>query len=84
MRHKFFYGMELGIQNFSPKDFDQRDYDCHVIFQNKRSMPVAVSHHKTMDFWKVQNCFSSVFFGTQAEALAYFRGRFLNADGKAL
>ena len=32
----------------------------------------------------VQNGFSSVFFGTKAEALAYCRGRFLDADGKAV
>lgn len=84
MRHKFFYGIEPGIKNFSPKDFSERDYDCHIIFQNKRGMPVAVSRHKKMDFWKVQNGFSSVFFGTKAEALAYCRGRFLDADGKAV
>lgn len=29
-------------------------------------------------------CFSSVFFGTEAEALAYCKGRFLNADGQAV
>ena len=83
MRHNFFYGIGPGNKNFSPKDFDQRDYDCHVIFQNRRGMPVAVSRHKKMDFWKVQNGFSSVFFGTKAEALAYCRGRFLDTDGKA-
>ena len=84
MRHKFFYGIGPGNKNFSPKDFDQRDYDCHVIFQNRRGMPVAVFRHKKMDFWKVQNGFSSVFFGTRAEALEYCRGRFLDTDGKAV
>ena len=59
MRHKFFYGIEPGIKNFSPKDFSERDYDCHIIFQNTRGMPVAVSRHKKMDFWKVQNGFST-------------------------
>ena len=84
MRHKFFYGMKPGIKNFSSKDFDQRDYDCHVIFQNKRGMPVAVSRHKTMDFWKVQNGFSTVFFGTRADALDYCKGRFCDANGQAV
>ena len=84
MRHIFFYGIESSINNFSSKDFSERDYDCHVIFRNKHGMPVAVSRHKTNDFWKVQNGFSSVFFGTKAEALAYCRGRFLDADGKAV
>lgn len=84
MRYKFFCGMEPSINNFSTKDFSERDYDCHIIFQNKCGMPVAVSRHKTMDFWKVQNGFSSIFFGTKAEALAYCRGRFLDTDGKAV
>ena len=84
MRHKFFYGMKPGINNFSPKDFDQRDYACHIIFQNKRGMPVVVARHKTMDFLKVQNGFSTVFFGTKAEALAYCKGRFFDSDGLAV
>ena len=84
MRHKFFYGMEPSIKNFSLKDFSERDYDCHVIFQNKRGMPVAVSRHKSLDIWKVQNGFSTVFFGTKAEALAYCQGRFFDADEQAV
>ena len=84
MRHKFFYGIEPGINNFSPKDFSERDYDCHVIFQSKRGMPVAVSRHKTVDIWKVQNGFSTVLFGTRADALDYCMGRFCDANGQAV
>lgn len=84
MRHKFFYGMKPGIKNFSSKDFDQRDYDCHIIFQTKHGAPVVVACHKSLDIWKVQNGFSTVFFGTKAEALAYCKGRFFDADGQAV
>lgn len=66
MRHKFFYGIEPGTKNFSAKDFSERDYDCHIVFQNKRGMPVTVSRHKKLDIWKVQNGFSAVFYGTKA------------------
>ena len=69
MRHKFFYGIEPEIKNFSAKDFSERDYDCHIVFQNKHGMPVAVSRHKENDIWKVQCGFSAVFFGTKEEAL---------------
>ncbi len=84
MRRKLFYGLKPSIKNLTPGDFDQRDYDCHILFQNKRGMPVAVSRHKEKDFWKVQNGFSTMFFGTEAEALAYCKGRFFDADGQAV
>ena len=53
-------------------------------FQNKRGMPVAVSHHKELDIWKVQHGFSTILFGTKEEAMAYCKGRFYDADGKAV
>lgn len=84
MRHKFFYGIEPEIKNFSVKDFSERDYDCHIVFQNKHGMPVTVSRHKKLDIWKVQNGFSAVFYGTKAETLAYCKGRFLDADEQAV
>ena len=84
MRHKFFYGMEPSIKNFSLKDFSQKDYECDLVFQNKHGAPVVVSRHKSLDIWKVQNGFSTVFFGTKAEALAYCQGRFFDADEQAV
>lgn len=84
MKHRFFYGLKPGINNLSAKDFSQKDYECSLLFQTKRGAPVVVTRHKCLDIWKVQNSFSSVFFGTKEEALAYCRGRFLDADGKAV
>lgn len=84
MKLNFFYGKQPGIKNFNPRDFSERAYDCHALFQNKRGMPVAVSRHKENDIWKVQDGFSAVFFGTKAEALAYCRGRFFDEDGRAV
>lgn len=84
MKLNFFYGKKLGIKNFNPRDFSERAYDCHALFQNKRGMPVAVSRHKENDIWKVQDGFSTVFFGTKEEALAYCRSRFFDEDGQAV
>ena len=84
MKLNFFYGKQPGIKNFNPRDFSERAYDCHALFQNKRGMPVAVSRHKENDIWKVQDGFSAVFFGTKEEALAYCRGRFFDEDGRAV
>ena len=84
MRHKFFYGLKPGINNLSTKDFSQKDYECSLLFQTKRGAPVVVARHKSLDIWKVQNGFSTVFFGTKEEAMAYCKGCFLDADGKAV
>lgn len=84
MTHRFFYGLKSGINNLSTKDFSQKDYECSLLFQTKRGAPVVVVRHKNLDIWKVQNGFSTVFFGTKAEALAYCKGRFLDADEQAV
>ncbi|MGN0549102.1 MAG: hypothetical protein ACI4IM_05850 [Acutalibacteraceae bacterium] len=84
MKRKFFYGLKPGIKNFSPKDFFQKDYECSLLFQTRRGAPVVVARHKSLDIWKVQNGFSTVSFGTKAEALAYCKGRFFDADGQVV
>ena len=84
MKHRFFYGTKPSVNSYSPKDFSQKDYECGLVFQTTHGAPVVVSRHKRLDIRKVQNGFSSVFFGTKAEALAYCKGRFLDADGQAV
>ena len=84
MKHRFFYGLKPSINSYSPKDFSQKDYECSLLFQNKRGISVTVSRHKKLDIWKVQNGFSAVFYGTKAEALVYCKGRFLDADEQAV
>ena len=84
MKHRFFYGLKPGIENLSTEDFSEKDYECNLLFQTKRGAPVVVARHKSLDIWKVQNGFSTAFFGTKAEALAYCKGRFLDVDGLAV
>lgn len=84
MKRRFFYGLKSSIGNYSPKDFSLKDYEGSLLFRNKRGAPVVVFHHKKLDIWRVQSGFSAVFFGTKAEALAYCKGRFFDADGKAV
>lgn len=84
MKHRLFYGLKPGINNLSTNDFSQKDYECSLLFQTKCSAPVVLARHKSLDIWKVQNGFSTVFFGTRAEAMAYCKGRFFDADGQAV
>lgn len=84
MKNKFFYGTKPHINNYDPKDFSHGDYECCQLFQSKNGAPVVVSCSKSMDIWQVQYGFSTVFFGTKAEALAYCKGRFCDADGQAV
>ena len=53
MKHSFFYSTKPSINSYSPKDFSQKDYECSLIFQNKRGAPVVVARHKNLDIWKV-------------------------------
>ena len=84
MKHKFFYGIKPSIKSCSTADFSRKGYECHVLLQTKRGEPVVVSRNKDLNIWTVQNGFSTVFFGTKAEALAYCKGRFFDADGQAV
>ena len=84
MKHRFFYCTEPHINNYNPKDFSRGDYECTQLFQSKSGSPVVVSRSKSLGIWMVQYGFSSVFFGTKAEALAYCKGRFFDADGQAV
>ena len=86
MKFKFTYGAK---PKFTAKDvasFSHRGYDCRFLLQTAKGMPVAIcqSTDPECNIWKVQNGFSSVFFGTKAEAMAYCKGRFFDSDGKAV
>jgi len=56
----------------------------HINNYNAKDTPVVVSRSKSMDIWQVQYGLSSVFFGTKAEALAFCKGKFFDADGQAV
>lgn len=45
---------------------------------------MAISRNTELDVWKVEHNFSSVFFATYAEAMAYCKGRFFDEEGKAV
>lgn len=84
MKHKIYYGTKPHINNYDSKDFSRGDYECCQLFQNKDGAPVVVSRSKSLGIWQVQYGFSAVFFGTKAEALAYCKGRFCDAEGQAV
>lgn len=86
MKNKVFYNKK---HKFTIKDIDafsHGEYKCQFLLQNKQGQPVAVCQRSDPDFdvWKVQCGFSSVFFGTYAEAMDYCREHFCDLDGNVL
>ncbi len=84
MKNRFFYGTKPSIKHFRPEEFSRNAYGCTQLLQSKNGTPVIIARNKSMDIWKVECGFSSVFFGTKEEALAYCKGRFFDADGQAV
>ena len=84
MRFNFFYGTKPKISQSHAGDFSRKGYECNLVLQDKTGQPVAVSRNTELDVWKVEHNFTCVFFATYAEAMAYCKGRFFDADGKAV
>lgn len=82
MRFSFFYGLKP--MKHRAAAFSQKGYECNLLLQNKNGQPVAISRNTELGIWKVECNFSSVYFGTYEEALAYCKGRFFDTDGKAV
>ena len=84
MRFPVFYGTNPKLSMKDMDNFSRGEYRCRILLQTKRGAPVVISQLKDTDIWKVTHGFSTVLFGTQAEALAYCKGRFLDLDGQAV
>lgn len=84
MKHFFFYGKHPELSRLHAEDLSRNGYECSQLLQNKHGVPVVVSRHETLDIWKVECGFSTVFFGTKAEALAYCKVRFFDVNGQAV
>ena len=84
MKFRIFYDRKPKFTAKDVESFSRGDYKCRVLLQTKRGAPVAISEHKDTGIWKVTHSFSTVVFGTKAEALAYCKDRFLDLDGKAV
>ena len=84
VKYRFFYGMKPDIRNLKPRDFSGKGYACDLLLQTRRGTPVTVSCNRELDIWKVQHGFSTVFFGTRADALDYCKGRFCDANGQTV
>lgn len=82
MKFNFFYGLKP--MKHRAADFSRKGYECNLLLQNKSGQPVTVSRNTELCIWKVGYNFSSVYFGTYEEALAYCKGRFFDTDGKAV
>ena len=84
MRFKFFYGSKPKFSQQDRASFSDNRYKCELLLQNHKGEPVAISQHNDTGIWRVSFGFSTVFFATYDEALAYCKGRFFDLDGKAV
>ena len=84
MKFRIFYDLQPKLTAKDADSFSRGDYKCRILMQTRRGAPVVISEHKDTGIWRVAHGFSTVVFGTKAEALAYCRGRFLDLDGKVV
>ena len=84
MKFRIFYDLQPKLTAKDADSFSRGDYKCRILLQTRRGAPVVISEHKDTGIWRVGHGFSTVVFGTKAEALAYCRGRFLDLDGKVV
>ena len=84
MKFRIFYDRKPKLTTKDMDSFSPGDYKCRILLQTKRGQPVAITQHKDLDIWRVQHGFSTVMFGTKAEAMAYCKNRFLDLDGRAV
>lgn len=86
MKFKFTYNKKPKLTASDVSSFSQGDYECRFLLQTMGGKPVAVlqNNDPSCDIWKVQYGFSTVFFGTYAEAMDYCRERFCDLSGKRL
>ena len=84
MKYRFFYGMKPDIRNLRPRDFSGKGSVCDLLLHTRWGTPVTVSCNRELDVWNDQHGLSTEFFGTRADALAYCKGRFYDANGQAV
>lgn len=86
MKYKVFYGAAPHLTDSDKAMFSRKGYRCETLLQNHKGMPVAVSRSTDPGpaIWKVEYGFSCILFGTQDEAMAFCRERFLGLDGRPL
>ena len=82
MKFKFFFGSKPKLSQQDRAAFSDKGYKCELLLQDRKGEPVAISQHKDTGIWRVSFGFSTIFFATYDEALAYCKGRFFNLDGK--
>ena len=82
MRFKFFFGGKPKLTQADTDYFNTKEHRCSLLMQDKAGRPVAISQHKGTGTWRVQFGFSTCYFASYDEALAFCKGRFFMLDGK--
>ena len=86
MKTKIFYSRSPKLTAKDIPSFSVGDYKCRFLLQTAQGRPVTISQKDDPDMliWRVQRGFSSLYFGTVAEALDYCRERFCDLTGMKL
>ena len=82
MRLKFFYGEKPKLTENDRQDFSRGNYECVKLMATRRGSPVVISQSKDPGFpmWRVDYDYSCVFFKSYSKALAFCKGRFVDAE----
>ena len=84
MKYRVSYSLKPMMSARDLDNYSHGKYQCHVLLQTRKGQPVVISQHKDTGVWMVGHGFSTIFFSTKAEALAYCKGRFLDLGGQPL
>ena len=86
MKRNISYGIKPKLTANDKDMFSRGNYECHILLQNRKGEPVAISQNNDPDFpvWKVEYAYSCIVFGSYDEAMAYCKGRFFDLSGKPL
>lgn len=77
-KHRFYYGATYQFTDEDKSAFSHKGYECKAVMKDRKGKPVAIlqSTNPELPIWKVMYGYSTVFFGTYDEALAFCTGRF--------
>lgn len=78
MRHSFFYGGKPHYTDADLASFDCDGHECKDLMTDRRGAPVVIfrSTKAGLPIWRVNYSFSTVCFGSYADAMAFCKGRF--------
>lgn len=86
MLHKIFYGSKPKLSQEDRTMFSRGKFACKMLLQKSDGQPVVISQCKDEKHpvWRVDYGFSSLFFHSYDEAMAYCKDHFLQLDERVV